>query len=446
MNWDGRHQNFEDIYMKALFGFFILMSVMSFSFADDAPKVAVASMIRGDVDLLIMGKTVKLKKDDWVSEGSVVKTADKSFVKLIFIDKSQMNIGPNSEMIIAKFSGNEAGIIDLVKGKIRSQVTKDYLQMKDKDKSKLFIKTPNAVMGVRGTDFQISVAKNADSVVLFEGQVVFAKLENHNTNNTNSLEDIVNKHGVSMQPGEFSVLDSKNPHPTLPAKLNVQQREALEKNVTFDKRSPSNEESDSSKNSVVPGGLSSVVVSNDSNALANNVSGTDTSSGTNADSAKVDGFIKGSDIQPAAGSVLDVDSGAIIPPDASSALDKNTDSYGLSKGVTIGTDGSVSIKGAEINSDGKLMLTVVGSDGKLQVVVREIPPPVKSEIAVLGPAAVGAGPVPAPGPAILQNPDITLNPAGPGVMLPPPSGGIMTVNDAAQQLSSKTKTTIIVNP
>jgi len=79
-------------------------------------------------------------------------------------------------------------------------------------------------------------------------------------------------------------------------------------------------------------------------------------------------------------------------------------------------------------------------------VVREIPPPVKSEIAVMGPAAVGSGPVPAPGPAILKNPDITLNPAGPGVMLPPPSGGIMTVNDAAQQLSSKTKTTIIVNP
>ena len=170
--------------MKPFIVFSLLLSVMYFSFAEDAPKVAVASMIRGDVDLLIMGKTVKLKKDDWVTEGSVVKTADKSFVKLIFIDKSQMNIGPNSEMKIAKFSGNDAGIIDLVKGKIRSQVTKDYLQIKDKDKSKLFIKTPNAVMGVRGTDFQISVAKNADSVVLFEGHVVFAKLENHNTNNT----------------------------------------------------------------------------------------------------------------------------------------------------------------------------------------------------------------------------------------------------------------------
>jgi hypothetical protein len=427
--------------MKPFIVFSLLLSVMYFSFAEDAPKVAVASMIRGDVDLLIMGKTVKLKKDDWVREGSVVKTADKSFVKLIFIDKSQMNIGPNSEMKIAKFSGNDAGIIDLVKGKIRSQVTKDYLQMKDKDKSKLFIKTPNAVMGVRGTDFQISVAKNADSVVLFEGHVVFAKLENHNTNNTNKLEDIVNKQGVSMQPGEFSVLDSKNPHPTLPAKLNVQQHEALQKNVTFDKRSPGNEESDSSKNSVVPGGLSSVVVSNDSSALASNASGTDTSSGSNTDLAKVDGFVKGDDIQPAAGSVLDVNSGAIIPPDASSLLDKNTDSYGLSTGVTIETDGSVSIKGAEINSDGKLMLTVVGSDGKLQVVVREIQPPVKSEISTfVGP--VGAGPAPAPGPAILKNPDITLNPAGPGLMPPPPSGGIMTVNDAAQQLSSKTKTTI----
>src|SRR5687767_5827091 len=105
--------------MKTLIALFVFVSFMSLSFAQggEAPKVAVASMLRGDVDLLILGKTIKLKKDDWVREGSVVKTADKSFVKLVFIDKSQMNIGPNSEMKIAKFSGNESGIIDLVKGK-----------------------------------------------------------------------------------------------------------------------------------------------------------------------------------------------------------------------------------------------------------------------------------------------------------------------------------------
>ena len=34
----------------------------------------------------------------------------------------------NSEMKIESFSGKDSGVIDLVKGKIRSQVTKDYLQ------------------------------------------------------------------------------------------------------------------------------------------------------------------------------------------------------------------------------------------------------------------------------------------------------------------------------
>jgi hypothetical protein len=90
------------------------------------------------------------------------------------------------------------------------------------------------------------------------------------------------------------------------------------------------------------------------------------------------------------------------------------------------------------------MTTVVGTDGKVQVVVRELPPPVKSEI-VVAMGSVGAGPAPAQGPAILKNPDITLNPTGTGIMTAPPSGGISSVNDAAQQLSNKTKTTVIGN-
>src|SRR5690606_31022450 len=155
--------------------FFILLSIAS-AWAEEQ-KVAVVKLLKGEVDVLNMGKTTKLKAEDWVEAGAVVKTAEKSFVKLVFIDKSQMNIGPNSEMKIESFSGKDAGVIDLVKGKIRSQVTKDYLQMKDKDRSKLFIKTENAVMGVRGTDFMISTNGKNTSVVLFEGEVVFNKFE-----------------------------------------------------------------------------------------------------------------------------------------------------------------------------------------------------------------------------------------------------------------------------
>ena len=429
---------------------------MYFSFAEDAPMVAVASIIRGDVDLLIMGKTTKLKKDDLVKEGSVVKTGDKSFVKLIFIDKSQMNIGPNSEMKIAKFSGNESGIIDLVKGKIRSQVTKDYLQMKDKDKSKLFIKTPNAVMGIRGTDFLITYnafendKKNAgqgnSSVVLFEGDVAFNKMDTKNVNDTNKLEDIVNL-GVRVAPGEFTVVDPNHTRPTIPAVLNVEQREALEKNGSFDQRAPSAAAADESKKSIVPVGLNSETVSAKSTTLNNEIgqpSAANEDGSKTIDSKAVNGYVKGDDIKPADGSVLH-ETGAIIAPDAGSSLDANTQTYGVSSNVTIGTDGSVSIKGAEINSEGQLMKTVMGSDGKLQVVVLPMPSPVKSDAPLASNLNIGPGPAQPPLSGLQKNPDITLNPNGAGLLNNIPSGGVMNVNDAVQQFNQKTKTTINAN-
>ena len=442
--------------MKPFIAFCLLMSVMYFSFAEDAPKVAVASIIRGDVDLLIMGKTTKLKKDDWVKEGSVVKTADKSFVKLIFIDKSQMNIGPNSEMKIAKFSGNESGIIDLVKGKIRSQVTKDYLQMKDKDKSKLFIKTPNAVMGIRGTDFLITFnafendkknpGQGNSSVVLFEGDVSFNKMDAKNVNDTNKLEDIVNE-GVRVAPGEFTVVDPAHTRPTVPAVLNVQQREALQNNETFDQRAPSNAAADDSKKSIVPVGLTSIAVSAKSETLKNEMgqaAGASEDGSKTIDSKAVNGYVKGDEIKPADGSVLH-ETGAIIAPDAGSSLDANTGTYSVSSNVTIGSDGSVSIKGAEINSDGQLMKTVMGSDGKLQVVVTPMPSPVKSNDPLASNLNIGPGPAHPPLTGLQKNPDITLNPNGSGPMNNSPSGGIMNVNDAVQQFNQKAKTIINVN-
>jgi hypothetical protein len=233
-------------------------------------KVAVVKLLRGDVDVLTLGKTTKLKTNDWVESGAVIKTAEKSFVKLIFLDKSQMNVGPNSEMKIESFTGKDSGVIDLVKGKIRSQVTKDYLQIQDKDKSKLFIKTQNAVMGVRGTDFIISTNGKNTSTVLFEGEIVFNKLDQRGEIASSKLEEIVDR-GVRMFPGEFSVMEENRPMPTVPSLLNIQQRVHLEKNEDFDSdRSPSNAKVETTK-SVVPEGLNGMQVSNNSETLKSEV-------------------------------------------------------------------------------------------------------------------------------------------------------------------------------
>lgn len=358
--------------MRILFSFLLLTSLFTTT-AWAAKKVAIVKVLKGDVDVLTLGRTSKLKVEDWVEDGSVVKTSEKSFVKLVFIDKSQMNIGPSSEMKIEKFGEKDAGVIDLVKGKIRSQVTKDYLQM-DKNKSKLFIKTPNAVMGVRGTDFLISTNGRTTSTVLFEGAIAFNRLENRGELNTGRLESIVDR-GVSIMPGEFSVADRVHPLPTVPAVLNVNQREALEKNANFDSdRTPGNSSGKAADKSVVPPGLTGEAVSNNTSALKTEIK---VAEGPVANASTAQGYVNGDSIKPTNGAYLHVDSGVIIAPPPGSVYDPNTNTY-----IPSGTAGSVSGSGdyvpptnVEITGDGKVLVASTDPTTGQTVVTETLPPP-----------------------------------------------------------------------
>ena len=67
--------------MNAFF-FVFLIFISSVAFAEN---VAVVKVLRGEANVLTLGKTTKLNVNDWVKSGDVVKTAEKSFVKLIFL-------------------------------------------------------------------------------------------------------------------------------------------------------------------------------------------------------------------------------------------------------------------------------------------------------------------------------------------------------------------------
>ena len=405
----------------------VLVLCMNLALAE-GKKVAVVKIMRGEVDLLTLGKTTKLKVDDWVEESAVVKTGEKSFVKLVFIDKSQMNVGPNSEMKIEKFSGNDSGVIELVKGKLRSQVTKDYLQIKDKDKSKLFIKTSNAIMGIRGTDFMISTNGQNTAAILFEGEVVFNKMDSRGVSSSDKLEDMVDR-GVRMHPGEFSVVEQARPEPTVPSLLNIEQREKLEKNGSFE-RHPSNSGSEEAKKTVVPDGLSGKTVSNESSALRTQVSEVSGNTQPKTEviaSSNPDGFIDGNKVKPANGSFVHIDSGIIIPPGKDSILDTNTNTYipGPDTGK-VSSDGSYQPpKNIEITGDGKIMAAVVGSNGERRVVEIPKPSPVKLDIG--GPSMGGPAQGPPPANGVFLNPNDPANKNS--------SGGVTNVNDAVQQFN-----------
>ncbi len=433
---------------------FLLLTLLLTSTAWAQKKVAIVKLLKGDVDALTLGKTVKLKVEDWVEEGSVVKTAEKSFVKLVFIDKSQMNIGPESEMKIEKFSDKDSGVIDLVKGKIRSQVTKDYLQV-DRNKSKLFIKTANAVMGVRGTDFLISTNGQTTSTVLFEGAISFNKLENRGEVNTSRLEEIVDR-GVNIQPGEFSVADKIHPLPTVPAVLNIGQREALEKNETFDAdRSPGNSGSKPPEKSIVPPGLSGESVSNNTSALNTELARSGAKAPDPAPQS-AEGFVKGDSIKPTNGAFLHVESGVIIAPPPGSVFDSMTNTF-----IPPGSVGSVSTTGdyvppknVEITGEGKILVaTVDNNTGKSVVNETAAPPVVTKNTPVLNPGSGSVFAPPAP-PA----PPANFQPGGgkPGNREAPiptnkyDSGNLaardIQTNNQQSELKTTTRTTIITGP
>ncbi len=406
------------------------------------PKAAVVKILRGSAQAEISGKIASLKVDDWVEEGATVKTREKSFIKLIFLDKSQMNLGPNSEMKIEKFSKDEAGVIDFVKGKVRSQITKDYLQM-ETNKSKLFIKTTNAVMGVRGTDFMVTTNGKNTLTVLFEGEVVMNTLNNTKTVSPVKLDEIVDR-GVRIMPGEFSVVEQGRSQPTIPSVLNLEQRDALETNVNFESdRAPSSEAKEDTAKSMVPEGLSGESVSNNSEILKTEIEKVSSVEQPKAPSTTdAGGFVSGDVVKPANGSFVHLDSAVVIPPPADSVFDSNTNSFIPSSGNgKVSADGNfVPPKDIEITTEGKVLMTVP-VEGGTKVVELPKPAPVVApaaasltqvvQIVATNPTLVtSTGTV-----AINQPPVVTVLP--PTTIAPPPSGGLTPIQNVVEKVSGR---------
>jgi hypothetical protein len=343
--------------------------------------VAVVKIIRGEVKAKLGQKEVLLKMSDWLQVGSTLRTADKSFVRLVFVDKSIMNIGPRSEITISKFNGNnEAGMIDVVKGMVRSQVTKDYLKQKDKDSSKLFIKTPNAVMGIRGTEFTIGVSHQegfapVTSLVMIEGKVQFSDIPQGKDlpSGGNEMDQFL-KDGVAVHGGEASAVNTNNPgHPLVePFKLSVEQLNKIEKTEFPGVANKSEtKEGDEVKKVILPPGLPPSVVASKPEFKAAPTQ----SQGERLDSSKT-----------IPGSMIDLQTAIVLPPKEGSQFDAVTGTFvaGPDAAVKINPDGGLALpQGMEFSPKGNIVISVVmpeSSPDKGKVVQVEVAPPPSNQV------------------------------------------------------------------
>ncbi len=232
--------------------------------------VAKVILLQGEVVAVLAGKNTTLAKDDWIKEGTQIKTGNRSFAKLMFIDKSTMNIGPRSEIMINQFPKDKAGIISLNKGQIRSKVTKDYMDIsKEENKSKLFIKTKTAAMGIRGTEFIAGFDEKSglSTLDVLEGAVAMAKLNDFEFKDVKQFDQKILEKAVSspqavMVKDGFKADVSKNlPRPSEPQKIPKEEVKKLEGNENAVK------EKVSDSNGALPPGVNANQFKNDGKEL-----------------------------------------------------------------------------------------------------------------------------------------------------------------------------------
>lgn len=335
--------------------------------ADDVAKVVI---LKGQVKAkLADGSIIDVKADQSLPEGAVLQTAEKSFVKLIFIDKSTMNLGPSSQMVINSFPKKEAGIITLVKGQIRSQVTKDYMEMDDKTKSKLYIKTKTAAMGIRGTDFQVNFnpENQNTSLILYEGKVAMSHIEHGEREaklDQNKLEKVVSSDkAVTVVKGQISVVNMNVAERAMaPTTLSTVQLNALKENETGLKESTDDKKQ---YRNPLPPGVDS--------ALFSNVTPEKIATAEKTPQADPNGFfnVKTGEYKLPAGSIVDLNTVNIIPPPVNAVFDPNTNTYVVPEtfGKVDKTTGEYKApEGLQLGHDGKFVLVDADAYAKSQSV------------------------------------------------------------------------------
>ena len=120
--------------------------------ADNAGMV-VAS--RGEVIAMSNGGSRELKQGDFVFVDDEIMTINRSFAVLQFVDGAKVTVRPDSVMIVETYLYNgdseDAATLSLVSGGLR--VITGAMAKSNPENYK--VRTPVALMGVRGTEFSV---------------------------------------------------------------------------------------------------------------------------------------------------------------------------------------------------------------------------------------------------------------------------------------------------
>lgn len=321
--------------------------------------IAEVVKLRGEITQLAPGARLaaKVVMGDKFTEDTSIVTGPKSFIKIKFIDNSELNVGPESKIIISEMKKDSVGIISLLKGRIRTEVEKDS---KTPNTNKFFIKTRTAALGIRGTDFQTiyNPENRLTSLLTFRGEVAMVKVDEKTYQRIeNAPERVVEKTEVEAEGAKSQVevvRDSTTKVPTIIPAPKKRLDEIDELNRALNSKAtvlvPAGQNSVAS-DSLVKSSLPVKISPTQLNILFKNQEFQEKSAGNinlqssvdtiNAKTpivaakqlAPAEGFYneKTGDFAPKAGGFIDLNTGLYVAPSAEAKLDSKSGTYATEK-------------------------------------------------------------------------------------------------------------------
>ena len=138
-------------------------------------NIGATETTKNEVSRELAGAAGKLNTGDPVFRNEIVKTGQESTAKLVFLDSTNLAVGPISRVVLDRFvyEGGASGqtvAVKLTKGLFR--FTTGAL-----DKNAYSVTTPTAAIGVRGTVLDISVGGLKTRVTLREGRALVCPVD-----------------------------------------------------------------------------------------------------------------------------------------------------------------------------------------------------------------------------------------------------------------------------
>jgi hypothetical protein len=192
------------------------------------PRIGTAASTRPNVEAVSGGNTQTLSAGSEVFANQTVRTGNRGMADLVFLDKTNLSVGPTSEVRLDKFVYDPRGssgsvVVQMTRGSFRwvtGSQAKDAYQ----------VGTPHGTLGVRGTTVELLVNKPGEDCVtkfrLVEGKADYrvaktgktVHVDNPNKNNVVCIDASGNvTFSTSSQSIlSFSTTTSAPPPPGIP--------------------------------------------------------------------------------------------------------------------------------------------------------------------------------------------------------------------------------------